>query len=292
MRSVKRENEAFEQLMNIKFEFKDTRITERRQFEENVHDKKKYQKEYKRMMIAAKNHESFEVNINDDSEVQYAFTQVLRYIRKTSSSEYKPTVYGYDMNNNCRMFNLSKEVNFEDLLKCILGEITIESYCSDSDPALIGLDFVPVRFEVKFIHMKKKEGKTEFIKNFDGEEVVIESIDDYRGAPEGAFFPNINLLDSLSLTRYQIYDNINKQNYRDNCFVYVCIQSGVFTDEEVYKLRTMMLTRSIPNKKITQIAEQMKCHFVVNKIDEKRDSRHMQQQSIDTRRIKTLKQIE
>ncbi|KAK8895923.1 hypothetical protein M9Y10_013809 [Tritrichomonas musculus] len=284
MRSEKRKNKAFEQLMNIKIEFKDTKTAERRQYEENVHDKKKYQAEYKRMMIAAKNHESFEVNINDDSEVQYAFTQVLRYIRKHSSLEYKPIVYGYDMNDNCRMFNLSKEVNFEDLLKCILGEITIESYSSDSDPALIGFEYIPVRFEVKFIYMKKKEGKTDFLEKIDGEEVVIESIDVYRGAPEGAFFPYINLLDSLSLARYQIYDNINKQNYRDNCFVYACIQSGVFTDEEIYKLRTMMLTRSIPNKKITQIAEQMKCHFVVCTIDEKRESRHMKQLSIDTRK--------
>ena len=55
MRSEKRENEAFEQLMNIIFEFKDTRTTERRQFEEKVHNKAKYQAEYKRMMTVRYN---------------------------------------------------------------------------------------------------------------------------------------------------------------------------------------------------------------------------------------------
>lgn len=52
------------------------------------------------------------------------------------------------MNDLCRIFNLNKVVNFNDMIKCILGEITIESYSSDCDPGLIGLDYIPVRFEI------------------------------------------------------------------------------------------------------------------------------------------------
>ncbi|KAK8848033.1 hypothetical protein M9Y10_019086 [Tritrichomonas musculus] len=134
--------------------------------------------------------------------------------------------------------------------------------------------------------MTKNEetGKTEFIEKVDGEEVVVESVDDFRRALESAFFPYINLLDSLDLTRYQIYNSIDKKNYRDNCFVYACTQSGVFTEEEIHKLRTMMLTRSIPNKKILEIAIQMKCHFVLYKLDETRNSRTQKRDSVDTRK--------
>ena len=55
-------------------------------YEENGHDTTKYHDEMKRMMIAVKKYETFEVDINDDSEKQYAFTQVLRYIGKNTPS--------------------------------------------------------------------------------------------------------------------------------------------------------------------------------------------------------------
>ena len=220
-------------LMNMSLEYTTSTSQERQRYEENVNDKDKYQQEIKRMMIAAKNHESFEVDIGDDSELQYAFTQVLRHIRKMRTDEWRPIVYGYDMNGNKRGFNFNKESDLEEMIKCVLGEITVEEFSSDSDPGLVGWDYIPVRFEVKFIKMvkNKSNGKTEFIENVDGEDVVIESVDDFRDALDGAFFPYINLIDSLDLTRYQIYNNVNPKNYRDNCFVYACVQSGVFTEE-------------------------------------------------------------
>ena len=97
--------------------------------------------------------------------------------------------------DNRQAFNLNKELDVESMIKCILSEI--ENYSSDSDT---------VRFEVKFIKMTKNEktSKTELFEKVDREEVVIESVDDFRVAPDGAFFPFINLLEGLDLTRYQI----------------------------------------------------------------------------------------
>ena len=275
-----------ESLMNVDTEYTTTKSDERLRYEENVHDKDEYQNEMKRMMLAAKNHESFEIDIDDDSEKQYAFVKVLRYIRKMKTNEWRPIITGYDMNGNGRKFSINKELDLETMIRCILGEITVEDYSSDCDPNLIGWDYIPVRFEVKFIKMTKNEetGKTEFIEKVDGEEVVIESVDDFRGSPDGGFFPYINLINGLDLTRYQIFNTINKNNYRDNCFVYACVQSGVFNDDELHKLRSIMLTRSIPNKKITEIAIQMKCHFVISRVDDKRDSRHQKRDSVDTRK--------
>ena len=219
------DKQYIESLMNIDTGYSTSKTDERRRYEENVNDKSRYQQEIKRMMIAANNHESFEVNIGDDSEIQYAFTQVLRNMRKMKTDEWKPIIYGYDMNGNRRGFNLNRESDLEVMIRCILGEITVEEYSSDADPGLIGWDYIPVRFEVKFIKMikNKKSGKTEFIEKIDGEEVVLESVDDFRDAPDGGFFPYINLIESLDLSRYQIYNTIDKKNYRDNCFVYACI---------------------------------------------------------------------
>lgn len=192
------DKQYIESLMNIDAMYS-TKSNERIRYEENVTDKTKYQQEMKRMMIAVKNHESFEVDIGDDSEIQYAFTKVLRQIRKMKSDEWRPLVYGYDMNGKKRVFNINRESNIEDMIRCILGEITIEEYSSDSDPGLIGWDYIPVRFEIKFIKMikNKETKKTEFIEKIDGEEVVIESVDNFRNASEGGFFPYINLIKGL-----------------------------------------------------------------------------------------------
>ena len=90
--------EFIESFMNIDTGYTSSKTEERRRYEENVQDKSEYQSEMKRMMTAVNKHESFEIDINDNSEKQYAFTQVLRNIRKMKSSEWKPLVYGYDMN--------------------------------------------------------------------------------------------------------------------------------------------------------------------------------------------------
>ena len=76
------------------------------------------------------------------------------------------------------------------MIKCILGEITVEEFSSDSDPGLIGWDNILVRFEVKFIKIinNKSNGKTEFIEKVDGENAILESVDDFRYASKGAVY--------------------------------------------------------------------------------------------------------
>ena len=81
------DKQYIESLMNIDSGYSMSKSEERRRYEDNVTDKEKFQEELKRMMIAVKNHESFEVDIGDDSEIQYAFTKVLRQIRKMKSDE-------------------------------------------------------------------------------------------------------------------------------------------------------------------------------------------------------------
>lgn len=54
-------------------------------YEENVNNINKYQAAIQLTMIKSRNHESFNMNINQDRKIKYAFIQVLRYIRKQSS---------------------------------------------------------------------------------------------------------------------------------------------------------------------------------------------------------------
>ena len=270
-------------LMNINAGYT-SKTAERIRYEENVHDTTKYHDEMKRMMTAVKKHDTFEVDINDDSEKQYAFTQVLRYIRKNKSTMPKPVVLGYTLDGDSKAFPLNNELAIDEAINAILGEVTVESFGSDTNPGLIGLDYIPIRFVVKFITSTKHDGKTTFYEKINDEYDELLTVDAFRDSHDGAFFPYVNLIPSLDLTRYQIYHEVDAKNYTDNCFVYACIQSGVFTDDEIDKLRGMMRTRSIPNKKILQIAINMQCHFVVYRIDESRDVKHQKHSSVDTRK--------
>ena len=56
--------------------------------------------------------------------------------------------------------------------------------------------------------------------------------------------------------------------------MYACIQSGVFTREEIDYLRSYVRTWKLPNAMIKEIAETMRCHFIVKRIDENYEVAH------------------
>ena len=55
-------------------------------------------------------------------------------------------------------------------------------------------------------------------------------------------------------------------------------------------MREIIQTRSLPNRKIKEIAEAFKCHFKVTRIDEERKSRHQHRTTIDTTKLKNAKE--
>ena len=115
-----------ESLMNIDTGYAMSRTKERPRYEENVHDKVEYQDEMKRMMIAVKNQESFEINIDDKGVKQQAFIQVLQHILKMKTNEWRQIIYGYNMKDIGRMINLNRESDIETMIRCILDEMTVE----------------------------------------------------------------------------------------------------------------------------------------------------------------------
>ena len=99
----------------------------------------------------------------------------------------------------------------------------------------------------------------------------------------GGFFAFVSLI-PVNLERFGIYTEINKKNYKDNCFVQACIESKVLDSTEIDSLRSFIRTRDIPRGKIRQIAEYIKCNFKIKYIDDKKldDSRHYGAYDMDT----------
>jgi hypothetical protein len=67
---------------------------------------------------------------------------------------------------------------------------------------------------------------------------------------EGAFFPYYNKT-NIQLEKFQIYTRAF--DYKDNCFVYSLIQSGVLSQEEIARLKSMCIGLYIPTNKIKEI---------------------------------------
>ena len=87
-----------------------------------------------------------------------------------------------------------------------------------------------------------------------------------RGLPQGSFWQYTTNI-PIDLSVYQIFDKVDKKNYKHNCFVYACIQSGVFTDEEIESMCRMIKTRSFPRRNVKLIAKEFKVNFIVRHVD-------------------------
>lgn len=94
--------------------------------------------------------------------------------------------------------------------------------------------FIPVRYEEQFIDMLKSNDGVHFeVKMQDMEtkeiyeEEEVELAEDYQNTPEGSFLRYINL-SPIDLSTYQIFHEVKKENYRDNCFVQTMLSAKIF----------------------------------------------------------------
>ena len=244
----------------------------------------KYMKEY---MNKVNNRISFNVAIGDDEDIRIAFCETLRKCYKINTKD-RPVVKAYSLDGSYKYFTLSDTFIIDNTIGHIAGTIDLTTDTSDSNPTYAGV-FIPTRYELLFVNKKKNGKSTKFTINKQSNisskvyEEEIEIDEDFRNRIDGAFFPYINL-SGIDLTDYQIFNSINKNNYKDNCFVYACIKSGVFNENEINHLRYVVKTKSVPNDKICEVAKIFNCNFIVRRIDESLDIRHQQQIKIDTRK--------
>ena len=290
--SALEERQFIDNINNISTDiYANTKDKIRRDYENRIkgfQKNKEFKKFFGNMMKNVSNDVGFEVDIGDSDYKRLAFTETLRQIYKGRYNKKKAVVKAFTIDDNYRWFTLSKEHDIESTIGHISGDIDLSTNQSDSNPYVMK-SFVPVRYQLMFLdinkskdgvkfNIKKQDPKTKRIFN---EEVELD--EDYRETPEGSFFPYINL-SKIDLSPFQIFHNIDQKNYQDNCFVYACIQSKVFTEDEIAHLRYTVQTRSIPNNKILEISQQFQCNFVVKRIDENFNNEQQQQVKIDTRK--------
>ncbi len=277
-------------LFDISVDLYSTAKTEaRKEYKErikNIKEKPKFKKQMKEFMQKANKEISFEIDIGDNEDKRLAFTEMLRQLHKKNKKNVVVKSESLD-GEDYKWFTLSKAQKIDTTIGHISGTIDLNDDCSDNNP-WVGNVFIPAKYQLLFIKNKRKGKQTTFtIDKQDNKgklyEEEIEIDEEYRESPDGGFFPYINLSD-IDLTKYQIFKSVEKNNYQDNCLVYACIQSGVFTNEEINQLRFMVKTRMVPNNLICDIAKYFKCHFIVRRIDENFDTRHQQQIKIDTRK--------
>lgn len=272
---------------------------------ENVKDHETFKKRLSEWIDYAKKRISFEVSVVDDEETKLAFCEVLRYVYNHRESN-KDVIYvkAINLDGKPKYFTLnnpdaksSKSKGVDIMIGHISGSIDLQTDCSDNHPFIVDM-FVPIKYELIFLNIdeyrrgKQKSHRFSYTKasenhKDDPDIIELEMDDELRELIEGSFFRYVNL-SGVDLSRYQIFNEIVPSNYKDNCFVYACLQSGVFTNEEMDTMRRSVMTRSVPNDKIKDIARQFKCHFIVKRIDETRDVKHQMRVNIDTRSLKSI----
>ena len=244
-------------LFNLPTDLYTTTKTEaRKQYEKRikeVSDKSNFQKYMKEFMNNVNNRFSFEIVIGDDEDKRLAFCETLRQCYKLASRD-RPVVKAHSIDGTHKYFTLSEKHEIDYTIGHIAGTIELTTYSSDDDPSYTGT-FIPIRYELLFINRDKVNKKTKFTVNKHDAETnkiykeEIEIDEDFRERPNGSFFPYINL-SNIDLTDFQIYNSVDKTNYKDNCFVYACIKSGVFDETEINNLRYIVKTISVPSDKI------------------------------------------
>ena len=254
-----------------------------------VKNHKEFKNNMKEFMTEANKNHSFEIVIGDDEDKRLAFTETLRHLYNTRNHDTKVLVKAYNLNDKYRWFTLSDQRNIETNIGHIAGTIDLMTSASDRSPQVAN-EFLPARYELLFLRRDKRKGdgrsNFQIFKRYDKDEYhveVVEIDDDYRAAPDGGFFPYINLA-PIDLTDYQIFSEVNKKNYKDTCFVYACIQSGVFSKEEIHVLKDTLKTRNFPNNKVYDVAKQFKTHFIIRRIDENVQVKHQMMMKVDTRK--------
>ena len=79
----------------------------------------------------------------------------------------------------------------------------------------------------------------------------------------GGFFPYINKLTTLDLSQFDIFNNIDYNNYKNNCFIDALVNSHKFSDEEMKLIKSSVYTRTITLDYIQKICDLMNCDITI-----------------------------
>jgi len=116
-----------------------------------------------------------------------------------------------------------------------------------------------------FIDIQGRSDQEYLVQLFDAEKIIIQVIfPRKKKALNGGFFPFINK-SPFNLERYDIYRDINADNYDENCLYKAFSNSNLFTKEELNRLALIMNNSDIPINKFKEISKLMDCKIVLNR---------------------------
>jgi len=87
---------------------------------------------------------------------------------------------------------------------------------------------------------------------------------------EGRFFKYYHKVKNLDLKDLQIYNEEEKIDTENNCFIHSLIKSSLVEKETIEEIKIFCKTRDIPMRKIKEISEKFNLHISIKK-DDKRD---------------------
>ena len=157
----------------------------------------------------------------DNSLMLFVFVEALEAVKKTMNKRIKLKVFNND--NTAHYYELSYDTidYFKGLLE---GKTQNELNTSENDL---------------------------FENQNDWDKIDVFYMDSVRA---GGFFPFVNK-SSLDLSQFDIFNEINYDNYKNNCFIDALINSGKFNKEEINLLKSSVYTRLITFDYIQKISD-------------------------------------
>ena len=241
-----------------------------------------YQKWYGKYLSHVKKGESVEITIGDDKDKMTAFENVIRYLVSTPMQNKIIYLSSSDLAGHTVKFTLNNanKGRINTMLDCLSGRIDItrstsgDAYSYDENSSV----YYPVKASINILNIQKNGKKTHVTrktvkdtKSSTKSNITEYSIEEWEAqinnVVSGAFWKYINN-SGIDLTKYQIFSNFDKVNYKDNCFVYAAKQSGLFDANDIESLIDIVKTRDVPLKTVQKISEHFKIPIVVDKLYE------------------------
>lgn len=104
----------------------------------------------------------------------------------------------------------------------------------------------------------------------------------------GGFFPFINKLQSLNFSEFGIFNSIDYNNYKNNCFIEALESSHKFNVEEMNLIKSSIYTRTITLEYIQKICDLMNCDITIripNEADSKTSAKIFKSKNTSKRNI-------
>jgi hypothetical protein len=92
--------------------------------------------------------------------------------------------------------------------------------------------------------------------------IEVKNMQDNKRNKNNGFFPFINK-SSIDLSHCSIYNTFNSENYRISCFHQVLLNSKLFTEEELNRIKNLIINEYIPRNKLNKIAKLLDVTFIL-----------------------------